>query len=503
MNQESSNDGISGMHSVGAREILFIGPGLYTLIMNSPMRSDFFNIVPHLWALLMHQADHLVHRNFDYPLYHEASGCLTMDIKKAVLAWISRDDDRVPEARELAEAAGYEIVQEVRQNRDRPDTRHYLGRGKVTEIEFIDGATHILIPSDITPPQSYNISSITKKSVTDRIRMILEIFRLRANSPESRLQVELADLQHQLPIVREYVHRGKLSEKPGFMAGGEYQVDYYLDMIRRRMSAINRELKEIGRRRGEARSRRRRKGIRLVSLAGYTNAGKSTLMNALIDDERPEKRQEEASAVFTTLSTATRRMKGRENWLITDTVGFISDLPPFLIEGFMSTLEEVFDSDAVILVVDASEERENISYKLTESLKILRDGPVKGKVVIALNKIDRCPDGIAPTDLPIPDIGAENVRIEHMVPTSALAGEGIGDLLEALGRILPERVEIVAEFDEGITISRIEEGLGRRYSVRFVSSNAGRVRFGISYEGGPGEYPLEVIKAIGGIVVVP
>jgi len=145
--------------------------------------------------------------------------------KKAVLVWISADDHLIPETEELCRSAGYTIERRVHQTKKRPDPRCYLGTGKVEEIVKEDGIEHVIIPSDITPAQTYNLSSATGMAVTDRIRLILEIFRLRANSPESRLQVELADLHHQLPIVREYVHQGKLSEKPGFMAGGEYRID--------------------------------------------------------------------------------------------------------------------------------------------------------------------------------------------------------------------------------------------------------------------------------------
>lgn len=310
------------------------------------------------------------------------------DVKVAMLAWISRDDGLVPEMRELAVSAGYSIVREMRQVKDVPDPKYYFGSGKVVEFSTVEGVRSLLTPADLTPPQVYSISKASGLVVLDRIRVILELFKERASTPESRLQVELADLHHQLPIIKEYIHQGTLRERPGFLGGGEYRVDYYYEMARKRMARIRKELALTRRSRCLKRTLRRRRGARAVSIAGYTNAGKSTLFNALITEGAPSKTAEVSPMVFTTLGTSTRKMDGIKNCMITDTVGFIRDLPPWLVEGFMSTLEEVFQSDVVLLVVDSSDPGPTILRKLTGSLEVLRNGNTQGKVVLVLNKTD-------------------------------------------------------------------------------------------------------------------
>jgi GTP-binding protein HflX len=422
--------------------------------------------------------------------------------KKAIIAWISRDDPSIPEVMELCSSAGYEIVGEVRQSRRYPDSQYYVGRGKAREIVKEEGVEFLIIPSVISPPQVFNLSSVTKLVVIDRIRLILEIFRNRANTPESRLQVELADLHHQLPIVREYVHQGKLSEKPGFMAGGEYQVDYYYDMIRRQMTTIKDELEQIQKRRGEARAKRRRRGSYLIAIAGYTNAGKSTLMNALIEEGPGDKMQESSPEVFTTLSTSTRRMKGGKNRLLIDTVGFISDLPPFLIQGFMATMEEVFDSDIVVLVVDGSDPPDMVRRKLSDSMTILREGHTRGKVIIALNKIDRIDRTEIHSKLSMEDAaGAGDPLVVSVVPVSALSGEGLDRLVNAVDECLPSVTTVIAEFDPGLSISMIRKELGRRYDVEFVSSSGTANRFKIDTDARWLSPLLEKIVSSKGIVV--
>jgi GTP-binding protein HflX len=392
--------------------------------------------------------------------------------RKAILAWISRDDDSIPEVLELCSSAGYRIVGEVRQSRRYPDSQYYIGKGKAREIIKEEGVEYLIIPSDISPPQVFNLSSVTKLVVVDRIRLILEIFKNRANTPEARLQVELADLHHQLPIVREYVHQGKLSEKPGFMAGGEYQVDYYYDMIRRQMTTIKHDLEEIQIRREEARAKRRRRGSYLIAIAGYTNAGKSTLMNTLMEVGPGEKLQESSPEVFTTLSTSTRRMKGGKNRLLIDTVGFISDLPPFLIQGFMATMEEVFDSDIVVLVVDGSDPPDIVRRKLSDSMAILREGHTRGQVIIALNKSDRFGSEADAVKGPLEEAYmAGDPKVVSVIPVSALTGEGLEALIASIDGCLPSRIVVHAGFRSDRSITEIGRELGKRYHVRFERSS--------------------------------
>ncbi len=376
-------------------------------------------------------------------------------VKNALLAWISADDHLVDEVKELSRSAGYTIVEEVRQNRDEPDPRFYLGSGKVLELP--GDLDHLIIPNDLTPSQSFSIHTATGLKVIDRVRLILEIFKKGATSPESRIQVELVDLHHQLPIVREYVHSGKLSERPGFMAGGEYQVDYYFHMIKRRMAKLRKELGKISERRQEARALRKRRGAHLVSLAGYTNAGKSTLLNRLIADDNIEKRGEVGDHVFTTISTTTRRMVGPRNCLVTDTVGFIQGLPPWLFEGFLSTLEEAFLSDIILLVLDVSDHEDEVSRKLESSMRILSEGETSARVILVANKIDRIVDG-AQVDMDhllgmIPEELCG--MITDQVEISARTGKSLQDLLVKIESLLPPllRVELaIPQNEKGYSI---------------------------------------------------
>jgi GTP-binding protein HflX len=272
--------------------------------------------------------------------------------------------------------------------------------------------------------------------------VILDLFQKRAFSPEARMQVEIADLRYQLPVLREYIHQGKLSERPGFMAGGEYKIDYYYDMIRKRISILKRKLEGERRRRGRKRALRRRRGAHLVSIAGYTNAGKSTLLNSIIETDRDDKQVEVGGTMFTTISTTTRKMKGGRGCLVSDTVGFIKDLPPWLVEGFMSTLEEIFEADVVLLVLDASEDPEQIQKKLMDSLSILQRGGTEGTIIAVPNKMDIFEgDEMKFEEMIQGSIPAGfNGRIGPTVAISASIGTGIDDLVQTINSVLPPLV---------------------------------------------------------------
>ena len=396
------------------------------------------------------------------------------EMRPAILTAISPDTEGLDEIEELAESAGYQIVERVVQNRNKSHPRFYLGPGKAEELEPEEGVETVIVPRELTPDQIFSMGRATGLKIVDRIRLILEIFHRRAKGPEAKLQVELADLRYQLPVVREYVHKGKLSERPGFMGGGEYRVDYYYDMIRRRMSRIEEELDSIRERRSRTRKRRKRSGSNLVAIAGYTNAGKSTLINSLLEDDRGEKETETDDHMFTTLSTTTRRMKGGRRCLISDTVGFIRDLPPWLIEGFMSTLEEVLQSDMILLVVDISEEDEVIQKKLHESLEILSNRDSRGSIILVGNKLD-----LVEGD-PVPEILEENLIslvdadmkgvIDDVVVVSAFQGERIDQLIERIHERLPDLVrldfKLPMDGPGSEALSRIEKRWGRVERIR-------------------------------------
>ena len=254
---------------------------------------------------------------------------------KAIVVTLGRDTG---ELEALVGSLGHDVVGVIAQKRDRPDPATYVGRGKLDEVRDAkeeSGASLVVFDAQLKAGQIATLERELGGDVWDRIRLILEIFTQRAGTREARLQVELARLRYEVPLVREYVHRAKTGEHPGFMAGGEYSVDQYLNQIRSRMSRVQKELRKVEGERAGRRKHRRRGGFRLVSLAGYTNAGKSSLLSALTGREVVVE-----DRLFSTLETRTAALSTvrGSRILVTDTVGFISDLPPFLIDAFRATL---------------------------------------------------------------------------------------------------------------------------------------------------------------------
>jgi len=304
-------------------------------------------------------------------------------------------DDAISEIIQLAETLGYTVRKEFIQHREQPDVNYFLGIGKVEEIkEYLDQADEpielVIVNGELKPSQWFSLEKKFGRTVYDRIRLILAIFEEHAERREARLQVKLAQLQYERPYVRELIHRAKAGEHPGLMAGGEYQVDDYYEMIKRQSKKIREDLEKIRETRELQRQTRYKSGFYTVSLAGYTNAGKSSLMNLLAEEQVKVEEQ-----LFSTLSTTTRSVaqKNKEKRipiLLTDTVGFIENLPAVIIDAFHSTLEELELADVVVLVVDGSEPKETVEKKLQVSFNELRTIGVGAPIVIAINKIDLC-----------------------------------------------------------------------------------------------------------------
>lgn len=291
------------------------------------------------------------------------------------------------ELKSLAEAAGYEVVGVIEQVRP-PHPRYNIGPGKVKELAKMVkelGAEKIIFGNDLKVTQIYNLAKETGVEVIDRFQLILEIFVRRASTREAKLQIELARLQYELAHAREKVRLAKMGEQPGFHGLGRYEADVYYNEIKRRIHKIQEKLREIRGLRQIHRLRRVELGLPLISLAGYTNSGKSTLFNALARESVPT-----GPEVFTTLSTTTRIMDlFGEKAFITDTVGFIDRLPITLIEAFYSTLEEITYSDLILLVVDISDSIDEVMRKFNASLDVLRKIDAIGiPTIVALNKID-------------------------------------------------------------------------------------------------------------------
>jgi GTP-binding protein HflX len=291
------------------------------------------------------------------------------------------------ELESLAEAAGYEVVCSLEHVRP-PHPRYHIGPGKVKELaQMVKDlkAEKVIFGNDLKIVQIYNIAKITGVEVIDRFQLILEIFVRRASTKEAKLQIELARLQYELANAKEKVRLAKMGEQPGFHGLGKYEADVYYETVKRQIHKIQEKLREIRKMRGMHRARRAEMGFPSISLAGYTNSGKSTLFRALTKEDVLI-----APDVFTTLSTATRVIEVLgEKVFITDTVGFIDRLPVTLIEAFYSTLEETIFSDLILLVVDVSDSISEILRKLSASLEILRKMEATGiPLIVALNKID-------------------------------------------------------------------------------------------------------------------
>ena len=308
----------------------------------------------------------------------------------AVIVSLDLNTDEIVQ---LAETMEYSIQKIFTQNLNAPTGKYFIGTGKTKEIQaYIQDSQQdinlVIINGTLKPSQWFNLEQSLNTQVYDRVHLILSIFEQRAQRKEARLQVKLAQLQYERPYVRELIHRARAGEHPGLMAGGEYQVDDYYEMIKKQTKTIKQELEKVRKDRKLHRKTRYQSGFYLISLAGYTNAGKSSLLNLLAQDNVTVE-----GKLFSTLSTTTRRIpkKYLANTmpiLLTDTVGFIESLPPWIIDAFHSTLEEIEVADMVLLVVDASEPLPRIQDKLRVSQAELTELGVIAPVILVFNKID-------------------------------------------------------------------------------------------------------------------
>jgi GTP-binding protein HflX len=295
----------------------------------------------------------------------------------------------VSEMEELAEAAGFEVVYEVMQRKERPNASTFVGKGKFEILERLINkrvVACLLFNGSLKPKQHFNLENTLKVECVDRTGLVLKIFADKARDRKARLQVERARLEYEIPLLREWIHSAKMGEHPGFLGSGEYQVDVYYDLVRKRMRRIERELRSINQKESLWREQRRKRGFFLVSIAGYTNAGKSSLLKKLTNEEVTID-----DKVFSTLSTTTRRLIGvKKEILLTDTIGFLHDLPHFMIESFMTTIEDIYLSDLILLMVDSSDPIELMELKLNTSKRILLPEVDPGKIIILMNKMDVC-----------------------------------------------------------------------------------------------------------------
>ncbi|WGM90689.1 MAG: GTPase HflX [Candidatus Bathyarchaeum tardum] len=348
---------------------------------------------------------------------------------------LANEPSSLDELKGLAKAAGYVTVGSMEQVRKR-DPKYQIGRGKTKElVELVEktGAKKIIFDNNLSPFQSYNLAALTGLEVIDRFQLILEIFLIRASTYEAELQVQLASLRYELSRAKERIKLGKMDEQPGFMGLGKYEVDVYYERVKYQIGFINEKLKKKQEERQLHRIRRNDLGFSVISLAGYTNAGKSSLFNLLTEET-----VEVDNALFTTLSTTTRAVEfSKRKVLLTDTVGFIDRLPLKLVKAFHSTLEEMVFSDIIILVLDMSESPETIEKKLSCSLDTINQiGATEVPIVTALNKIDLIDEN---------ELNAKIERIKdkatNIVPISADKKINIEKLKEELTKFLEVFVE--------------------------------------------------------------
>lgn len=352
----------------------------------------------------------------------------------------------VTEITDLATAARYRVCDVLTQTRTESPEFH-IGEGKVSELATVveqTGATTVIFDNRLGPYQTYNLGTRLPEGieVIDRFTLILKIFGQRAETRKAQLQVELAELRYELPRAEAKVSLARRDEHPGFMGLGEYDESYEQD-LKARISRIKDELAQIEKTDSQRREQQRQAGFELVALAGYTNAGKSTLLQRLAtelevgqnEDLHPDLKETAAAEnqLFTTLGTTTRRMDtARRQVLLTDTVGFISELPHWLVESFKSTLDSVYQADLVLLVVDITDPVDVMRQKLVTAHDTLYERN-EAPIVTVLNKVDEVPeaellekkealDALAPNPIPVSAKTGENVsslksRVDDALPS--------------------------------------------------------------------------------------
>ena len=301
------------------------------------------------------------------------------------------DDDSISEAEGLCEAAGCKILHLMKQE-FLSSPKFGLSGGKIDDLKNLVTKMRpdvIVFDEVMKPSQNYNLAAELKIQVLDRESLILEIFESRSTSTESKMQVKLAQLRYEMSRAREKVRLSKMGEQPGFMGIGKFEVDVYYNDIKNRMVSVRAKLQKAGKQRELHRQSRKRIGFRTISLAGYTSAGKTTLFNSMTGEKN-----EEDHKLFTTLTTTVRKFKLDREWvLISDTVGFISKLPAYLIEAFKSTLEELTFTDIVIVVIDANEKNNELKKKFSSCYKTLMELGVKRQnLLFAFNKTESMND---------------------------------------------------------------------------------------------------------------
>ncbi|HEX8598700.1 MAG TPA: GTPase HflX [Chloroflexia bacterium] len=408
-------------------------------------------------------------------------------VEKAILVGVDTGkqtlsmQDSLDELEQLAATAGVEVLGRITQKLNDPNPATLVGKGKVEEIKALReqlGADVVLFDEELTPTQQRNLEEVLAAKLLDRTGLILDIFARHAQTREGRLQVELAQLEYRLPrLTRMWTHLSRQAAGGvGLRGPGETQLEVDRRRSSERIAKLREELKEVHAHRELYRQKRRREGLPVVALVGYTNAGKSTLLNALSKSEVYA-----ANVLFATLDPTTRLVKLPEGQevLLTDTVGFIQRLPTQLVAAFRATLEEIQDADILLHVVDLT--HPNAEEQAATVDRVLGELGITDKPTItALNKIDRLfpelsgngrvdgkpdgNDGAAEASLDVANISArisgEMELGPNFVPVSARRGWGLNELLERIQQTLSDTLvamRVLIPYNESELVSRFHE----------------------------------------------
>jgi GTP-binding protein HflX len=384
--------------------------------------------------------------------------------KDGVSKWDLRDS--MEELRELANSAGAEVVDTITQKLSKPTAPYYIGKGKAELIKNSlqdREVTSVIFDDELSPAQGRNLETLLARKVLDRTQLILDIFAQRARSREGRLQIELAQLQYLLPrLTRMWHHLSRQTGGIGTRGPGETQLEVDRRRVQERIARLERELESVRKTRAVQRQGRKRHQWPVAAVVGYTNAGKSTLLNLLTGADVVA-----VDKLFATLDPTTRSfvLPNKQRVLLTDTVGFLRKLPHTLIESFKATLEEVNEADLLIHIVDLSHPRVDEQMEAVDAV-IKEIGAFGKQTLIVFNKIDHL------KNRELADIYAK--RFPGSVAISARSGEGMGNLVQALENALSSwrlRSQFRIPATESALIAEIHR-VGHVLEVRYEGDDA-------------------------------